>query len=127
MKRAKSKRPTDGELAILQVLWNTGPATVGAIQEKLGETRPTGYTTVLKLLQIMLQKELVTRDESQRSHVYTPKEKAQVMKRSLVADLVQRAFGGSTHKLVMQALSEEKLSEEEQAEIAALLKQMGGK
>ena len=126
MKKKANKRPTDGELAILQVLWDMGPATVGAIQEKLEATRPTGYTTVLKLLQIMLEKGLVTRDESQRSHIYAPKEKEQVMKGSLVSDLAKRAFGGSTAKLVMQALSEESISADEQAEIEALLKQMRG-
>ncbi len=126
MARGSNRRPTDGELAILQVLWAMGPATVSTIQEKLEESRPTGYTTVLKLLQIMLEKGLVTRDETERRHVYAAKEKERVMKRSLVADLAQRAFGGSTAKLVMQALSEEDLSDRDRAEIETLLKKMRG-
>lgn len=126
MVQKSGKRPTNAELDILQVLWRSGPATVNAIQSEIQKTRPIGYTTVLKFLQIMLEKGLVTRDESRRSHVYAAKEREQVMKRSLVADLAQRAFGGSTHKLVMQALSEESLSEAEREEIEALLKQMRG-
>jgi len=126
MGKKDGPRPTDSELAILQVLWGLGPATVGAIQAELEKIRPTGYTTVLKFLQIMLEKGLVTRDESRRSHVYAAKEKERVTKKCLVADLAQRAFGGSTHKLVMQALSEESISEGERKEIEALLKQMRG-
>jgi len=126
MVRKGGKRPTDAELEILQVLWDAGPATVSQIQAELEKHRPTGYTTVLKFLQIMLEKGLVTRDESQRSHVYAPKQREHVMQRSLVADLAKRAFGGSTHKLVMQALSEESLSDAERIEIEALLKQMRG-
>ena len=126
MGKESSRRPTDGELAILQVLWATGPATVGQIQTELEKIRPVGYTTVLKLLQIMLEKGLVTRDESARTHVYAPKEKERVMKKSLVTDLAERAFGGSTARLVMQALQEESLSEADQAEIETLLKQMRG-
>lgn len=118
------RRPTDAELAILQVLWAIGPATVNQIHAAVQKTRPIGYTTVLKFLQIMLGKKLVTRDESERSHVYTAREKERVMKTSLVADLAKRAFGGSTAKLVMQALSEESLSEDDRAEIEALLKRM---
>ncbi len=120
------RRPTDAELAILQVLWRIGSATVNDIQAELQQIRPTGYTTVLKFLQIMLEKGLVTRDESQRSHVYTTTEQEQVTQKSLVSDLAQRAFGGSTAKLVMQALSEESLSPADQTEIELLLKQMRG-
>lgn len=126
MGKESNKRPTDGELAILQVLWATGPATVGQIQSELEKTRPAGYTTVLKLLQIMLEKGFVTRDESERSHVYAPKDREQVMKKSLVTDLAERAFGGSTARLVMQALSEEALSDTDRAEIELLLKKMKG-
>jgi len=120
----RSRRPTDAELEILQVLWATGPTTVNQVHQVLQQSRPVGYTTVLKLLQIMLEKGLVTRDESSRSHVYTAREKERVMKTSLVADLARRAFGGSTARLVMQALSEESISDAERREIEALLKQM---
>jgi BlaI family penicillinase repressor len=119
-------RPTDAELAILQILWGRGPATVGEIQTELAKIRPTGYTTVLKFLQIMLEKGLVTRDESRRSHVYAAKDQERTTKKSLVADLAKRAFGGSTARLVMQALSEEPLSESDRAEIETLLRQMRG-
>ncbi len=118
------KGPTKSELAILQVLWEVGPATVNQIQAELQKTRAIGYTTVLKLLQLMLEKDLVTRDEAARSHVYAPKEKQGATRKSLVADLAARAFGGSTAKLVMQALSEESLTDDDRAEIESILKQM---
>lgn len=124
MVKKSGKRPTDSELEILQALWESGPATVSQIQAELQKRRPTGYTTVLKFLQIMLEKGLVTRDESERRHVYAAKQKERVMKTSLVADLAKRAFGGSTAKLVMQALSEEPISASERAEIEALLNRM---
>jgi predicted transcriptional regulator len=85
-----------------------------------------GYTTVLKLMQIMFEKGLVTRDDSQRSHVYKARQKEQTTQRMLVTDLLARAFGGSTEKLVMQALSAKKASKEELAEIRRLLNELEG-
>lgn len=112
-------RPTDSELAILRVLWSRGPSTVREVHEALQDG--SGYTTILKLMQIMTEKGLVVRDESQRAHVYSsrlPQEKTQ---RQLVTDLVDRAFGGSPAQLAMQALATKKTSAEELAELRRLL------
>lgn len=116
-------RPTEGELAILTVLWDIGPATVRQILETLNRRRPTGYTTVLKLLQIMTDKALVTRNEKQRSHVYRAKHSEDQTQKQLVRDLLDRAFAGSAQKLVMHALAAKKASPEELAEIRKLLDQ----
>lgn len=114
-------RPTDGELEILHVLWNLGPSTVRQVQEVLDERKRTGYTTVLKLMQIMAVKGLLARDESQRTHIYRPMVPADKTRRQLVADLVDRVFMGSAQKLVMQALSSKPVSREELTDIRALL------
>ena len=88
--------PTDGELAILRVLWRRGPSTVRHVQEVLEHDRPTGYTTALKLLQIMHEKGLVQRDESERTHVYRARASELQTLRQLIRDLADRAFDGST-------------------------------
>lgn len=119
-------RPTDAELDILQVLWERGPSTVRDVHDALGEIRGVGYTTVLKLMQIMAEKGLVVRDESARSHVYKAKEKREATQRRLVRDLLSRAFGGSTESLVLQALSAKKATPAEIAEIRRLLDEMEG-
>ena len=116
-------RPTDSELAILRVLWQRGPSTVREVNEALSDS---GYTTVLKMLQIMTDKGLVVRDESERAHVYTARHSEQRTQRQLLADLMDRAFGGSPAKLVMQALSGRKASSEELNAIRDLLDQMEG-
>ncbi len=121
MSKRSLPRPTDAELAILCVLWERGPSTVREVLEKLSATRKTGYTTVLKFLQIMTDKDLVERDESERSHVYRPRISEEQTQRNLVKDLVDRAFGGSAQNLVMQALSTKKASSEQIAEIRELL------
>jgi predicted transcriptional regulator len=113
--------PTDAELSILAVLWKRGPSTVRDVHEALQPTHDTGYTTVLKLLQIMAQKGLVKRDESQRSHVYRAAVPADKTQRRLVGDLLDRAFAGSTADLVMRALSVKPASAEELAAIRELL------
>jgi predicted transcriptional regulator len=115
----KRLKPTEAELAILRVLWTRGPSTVREVQEAL--KRDTGYTTVLKLMQIMTDKELVRRDESQRTHVYHARVTEEQTQRQLVADLLDRAFGGSALKLVMQAISSSHATPEELAEIRRLL------
>ncbi len=97
-------RPTEAELAILRVLWHRGPSTVREVMDALAEERDMGYTSVLKSLQIMLDKELVKRDEGVRTHVYTPAQPAEKTRRRLVGDLVERAFSGSVSQLVMHAL-----------------------
>ena len=127
MERKKSKvRPTDAELSILRVLWNHGPCTVRRVHEALSQTGDTGYTTILKTLQIMTDKGLVIRDESERAHVYTAAESEDVMQGHLVRDLVNRAFEGSAQKLVLQALASSLASEKELAEIRKLLENMSG-
>jgi predicted transcriptional regulator len=114
-------RPTDAELAILRVLWTRGPSTVRQVHETLADDRETGYTTTLKLMQIMAEKGLVTRDESARTHVYMSSVSEQQTQGQLVADLVDRAFGGSAAALVMRALSTRKPSAEELREIQRLI------
>jgi predicted transcriptional regulator len=114
-------RPTDAELAILRVLWENGPSTVRHVHDALAEARETGYTTTLKLMQIMAEKGLVTRDESSRTHVYTARVPRDITQRQLVSDLMDRAFGGSAAALVLQALSAHPTSNEELAEIKKLI------
>jgi len=119
------RKPTDAELGILRVLWSRGPSTVRQVAEALG--REEGYTTVLKLLQIMTEKRLVVRDEAARTHVYQAAYTEDQTQQQLVSDLLDRAFGGSAAKLVLQALAANKTSPEELAEIRKLLdKQRGG-
>ncbi len=122
----KIPRPTDAELAILSVLWERGPSTVREVHDALSRSHDTGYTTVLKLLQIMTDKGLVVRDESQRAHVYASRQSEQRTQRQLLGDLMDRAFGGSPAKLVMQALSGTKATAEDLAQIRQLLEQLEG-
>lgn len=114
-------RPTGAELEILNVLWQRGAATVREVHEALSARKPTVYTTVLKTLQIMTEKGLVERDESQRAHLYRPRLAQDETQRQLLNDLVARAFDGSAAKLVMQALSGREASAEELSEIRAML------
>ena len=114
-------RPTDAELAILRVLWERGPATVRQVHEALADARDTGYTTTLKLMQIMAEKGLVTRDESARTHVYAARLTQDETQRQLVSDLADRAFGGSAAALVLQALRAGETSVEELEEIRELI------
>ena len=113
------KKPTEAELAILRVLWARGPSTVREVAEQMG--REGAYTTVLKLLQIMTEKRLVVRDESSRTHVYEAAYTEDQTQRQLVSDLVDRVFGGSAAKLVLQALASTRSSPEELEEIQKLL------
>jgi len=119
------RKPTDAELAILRVLWASGPSTVRQVVDALG--KDTGYTTALKLLQIMTEKRLVQRDETLRTHVYRAAYTEDQTQRQLVGDLVDRAFGGSAAKLVLQALNARKATPEEMAEIKRLLDRHAGK
>ncbi|HLJ44894.1 MAG TPA: BlaI/MecI/CopY family transcriptional regulator [Bryobacteraceae bacterium] len=119
---AQAPRPTDGELEILRVLWSKGPATVREVHAVLSETKPgTGYTTVLKLLQIMSDKGLVSRDEKNKAHIYSSRVPEEQTQRQMVRDLLDRVFGGSSLRLVMQALSTHEASSEELAEIRHML------
>ena len=125
-RRPKTPRPTEAELEILRVLWQRGPSTVRGVQEALNAERPTGYTTVLKLMQIMTEKRLLLRDKSRPAHVYRPRVPAEKTQQQLVADLLDRAFAGSADKLVMHALSAKPVSRRELAQIRALLDRMEG-
>lgn len=120
-KPVPTPRPTDAELAILRALWDRGPSTVREVHEALSASQESGYTTVLKLLQIMTEKGLVVRDESQRAHVYVPRLTEQGTQRQLLGDLVDRAFAGSSAKLVLQALSGRRTTPQELRDIRALL------
>ncbi|WP_246034002.1 BlaI/MecI/CopY family transcriptional regulator [Thalassotalea mangrovi] len=103
-----TKKPTEAELSLLTILWETGPATVRQVHQTYNENLPgeqhIGYTTVLKILQIMHEKKLVQRDERQRAHIYAPSESAVQTQSSLIRDLVQKAFNGSLSQLVMRAI-----------------------
>ncbi len=114
-------RPTDAELAILRILWERGPSTVRQVHDVLSRERPTAYTTALKLLQIMTEKGLVRRDDSDRTHIYHPRLTEEQTQRQLVRDLLDRAFGGSASKLVMQALAARRATAEELMEIRQLI------
>ncbi|HEX9366469.1 MAG TPA: BlaI/MecI/CopY family transcriptional regulator [Vicinamibacterales bacterium] len=117
MNRPPAPRPTDAELAILRILWDRGPSTVRQVHEILGRERQAAYTTALKLLQIMTEKGLVERDERDRTHIYRPRLSEETTQRQLVRDLVDRAFAGSSSKLVMQALATKRASAEELRDI----------
>jgi len=119
---ATRQRPTDAELEILNVLWQRGASTVREVHEAISRAKPTcGYTTVLKTMQIMAEKRLVRRDESQRAHVYEAQLARDETQRQLIGDLLERAFDGSATKLVMQALSAKQTSAEELTNIREML------
>jgi BlaI family transcriptional regulator, penicillinase repressor len=125
-KKTSRPRPTDGELEILRVIWERGASTVRQVHETLEARRSAGYTTVLKLLQIMTEKGLVRRDESERAHIYEARVPREETERQLVGDLLEKAFSGSASALVMRALSSKKTSPEELARIRRLLDEMEG-
>jgi BlaI family penicillinase repressor len=120
------KRPTKTELSILRVLWNFGPKTVREVHAVLNESKETGYTTVLKLLQIMTEKNLVERDETVRPQIYKARYTQSQTQKHLLTDLIQGAFGGSVKALVMQALSTKKTSAKELEAIEKLLDRFEG-
>ena len=133
MARPRSNRPTDGELAVLNVLWERGPCTVRQVHEALGRRkRPRGagsapgYTSVLKIMQIMTDKGLVRRDEAERSHVYRAAAPREQTQRQIVGDLVDRVFGGSARALLMHVLSARPTSPEELADIRKLIDDFEG-
>jgi BlaI family transcriptional regulator, penicillinase repressor len=118
---AKLPRPTDSELEILATLWSLGPSTVRDLHTAIEARKPTQYTTVLKLLQIMIDKGLVRRDEKQRAHIYEAAQPKEATQRQLAGDLLTRAFNGSAQKLMMGALSAGKTSKKELSELRKLL------
>ena len=126
MKKVKLQKPTDAELGILAVLWRQGPSTVRAVWEQLNRGQRTGYTTVLKHMQIMLEKGLLKRDESDRSHVYAAAASEGQTQRQVLGHLVERLFAGSAPKLVMQALATRRASPAELEEIRKMLDEIEG-
>jgi predicted transcriptional regulator len=127
MARHKKPQPTDRELTILGILWDNGPSTVREVNEAMNKDKATGYTTTLKLMQIMAEKGLVVRDESQRTHIYKARADQKRTQTQLVGNLLETAFAGSAEKLVMRALSAKKVPAKELAKIRKMLDQMGGK
>ena len=118
-------QPTAAELSILRVLWRLGPSTVREVHENIARREPTGYTTALKLLQVMHGKGLVHRDDSQRAHVYRPAVSKSATQRQFVKDIVNRVFDGSASQLVLQALGEDAdASPAEIAKIKALIERL---
>ncbi len=114
-------RPTDAELEILTVLWSRGATTVREVLETISARKPTQYTTVLKTLQIMAEKGLVSRDETQRAHIYEAAKPREWTQQQLAGDLLQRAFNGSARSLMVGVLSARKASKAELAELRRLL------
>ncbi len=119
-------KPTEAELEILQVLWQHGPATVRFVNERLNQKKEVGYTTTLKLMQIMAEKGLVKRNEENRSHLYEAHVTEEATQKHLLDKFLDVAFRGSASKLVMQALGNHKASKEELAQIRELLNKMEG-
>ena len=126
MPRYPSSRPTDVELQILGVLWQRGPSTVRQVHEALAARRDTGYSTTLKMIQVMREKGLLTRDESVRPQLYRAAESKTQTQLQMLDDLAQRAFGGSAKKLVMRMLSARRVSAEELAEMQRLIEEAKG-
>jgi BlaI family penicillinase repressor len=122
----KRAQPTKLELTILKALWEAGPSSVRDVQKILDASQPTGYTTVLKMLQIMTEKGLVERDETVRPQIYRAKASQAQTQRQMLRDLIQRAYGGSVKALVLQALGTSKTSPETLQEIEKLLDQAEG-
>ena len=125
MSSSTNPPPTEAELAILQVLWSRGPTTVRAVHETLGGDGRTRYTTTLKQMQVMAEKGLLERDDSQRSHVYTAISKEAETEESLVSGFIDRVFQGSVQKMVVHALNSKNVTHEEIDQIKRLLRQRG--
>ncbi len=117
-------KPTEAELEILQVLWENGPSSVRFVNEQLGERKEVGYTTTLKLMQIMFEKGLVTRNTDARSHIYEAAIERYATQRNLLGTFVDNVFSGSAMNLVMQALGNHKASKDELDQIKALIEKM---
>jgi predicted transcriptional regulator len=124
MAKRQTPKPTDSELEILQILWQNGPSTVKTVNEKLNEKKEVGYTTTLKIMQIMNEKNIVLRDENERSHIYKAAIKENEIQKVLLDKLLETAFSGSAANLVMQALGNSQPSKEELKKIRELLNQI---
>ncbi len=123
----KNTKPTESELEILQVLWNKGKATVRDVHEVLSLHKESGYTTTLKLMQIMFEKGIVTRDDSNKTHIYKANVSRESTQHQFVGKMINSLFQGSSTQLVMQALGNQKHSKEELEEIQQLLNNLKNK
>jgi len=123
----KLHKPTESELEVLAILWKNGPSTVRLVNDKLNQKREVGYTTTLKIMQIMNEKGILTRESEGRTHVYQPKISQEEIQGKLVDRLLETAFGGSASNLVMQALGNHKSSKEELEKIKDLIKKLEDK
>ena len=120
-------KPTESELEIMQILWEYGPLTVREVNDLLNQQRRVGYTTTLKIMQIMAEKELLTRDTEHRSHVYTPTLQSEEVQSTILDHVLKTVFKGSRSNLVMQALGNHSVTKEEMEEIRLLIKKMEDK
>jgi len=117
MSKQEFPQPTDGELDVLRFLWDNGPSTVKQVHEAINKIKPVGYTTTLKVMQVMLERGLLFRDDSKYRHIYTPALPEEKTQGQLLTDFLDKAFSGSAEKLVMQLLSAKKLSAKERETI----------
>ena len=121
MSKKQFPQPTDGELEVLRILWANGPSTIKEVHEIINKDRSTVYTTTLKVMQVMYEKGLLTRNDSKYRHIYTPAIPEEKTQRQLVEDFLEKAFSGSTEKLLMQLFSAKKISAKEREKIRKML------
>lgn len=126
MPRKPSNQPNDVELAILSVLWSHGPCTVRQVHEALSASRPTGYTSTLKMMQVMVDKGLLKRSSAERPQLYRPAVPEEQTQSRIVNNLIQKVFGGSAQKLVMRAVRAHRIAPAELREIRKLLESLEG-
>ena len=124
MARTKAQGPTEKELAILKVLWQRGPSTVRQVNDEINKQQETGYTTTLKLMQIMTEKALLVRDDSVFKHIYKPLISAESTEKQIVGDMLEKVFSGSAERMVMRALAAKQVTAEELRKIRQLLDKM---
>jgi BlaI family penicillinase repressor len=122
--RTMRSKPSDSELEIMQVLWEKGALTVREVNDHLNKRRRVGYTTTLKIMQIMTDKGMLTRDTGQRSHIYTPVMKPEEVQSSILDHVIRTAFMGNTSSMVLRALGQHQVSPEEMEEIKAIIEKM---
>ncbi|MCF8390941.1 MAG: BlaI/MecI/CopY family transcriptional regulator [Bacteroidales bacterium] len=127
MKLSTFQQPTDSELEVLSILWKNGTSTVRFINDKLNETRKVGYTTTLKIMQIMFEKKLLLREQEGKSHKYTPAIEENAIRNRLIDKILDSAFDGSASSLVMQTLGNHKASADELDKIRKLIDELGKK